>query len=190
NIFDKVFRGVYEEEIREFDIGDIAKEYHEGFEKLKEQYNRLLGRYNSQKGHFAEYAILDRLRIHGREHNEFLKSITRNLPGDFNFSDYSLVWKYNSSPEYAKDFSVDIFARAQSPGDYSVIGEVKNRDLKKFSREEAVQFQVKYEEIKKIENLERAVGFVFSRCGFTEEAEEYCKEKGIACSDDERWVGD
>jgi hypothetical protein len=188
NIFDKVFRGVYEAEIQEFDVGDIAKEYHEGFEKFKEQYKQLLGRYNRQKGHFAEYAILDRLRIHGREHNEFLKSITRNLPGDFNFSEYSWVWKYNSSPEFAKDFSVDIFARALSPGDYSIIGEVKNRDLKKFSKEEAIQFQVKYEEIKKIENLERAVGFVFSRCGFTEEAEEYCKEKGIACSDDDRWL--
>jgi hypothetical protein len=25
---------------------------------------------------------------------------------------------------------------------------------------------------------------IFSRCGFTAEAEEYCKEKGIACSED------
>ncbi|MCU0286926.1 MAG: hypothetical protein MUF15_11065 [Acidobacteria bacterium] len=188
NIFDKVFRGVYEEEIREFDIRTIGKEYYEGLEKLKKEYNQLLGRYNSQKGHFAEYSILDRLLVHGREHNNLLKSITRYLPGDFNFSDFSRVWKYNSSPEYAKDFSVDIFARAQSPGDYSIICEVKNRDLKKFSKEEAVRFQVKYEEIKKIENLDKAVGFIFSRCGFTKEAEEYCKEEGIACSDDERWL--
>lgn len=188
NIFDKVFRGVYEEEIRKFDIKTIGKEYHEGFEKLKKDYYQLLGRYNSRKGHFAEYSILERLRIHGREHNEFLKSITRFLPGDFNFSEYSRVWKYNSSPSFAKDFSVDIFARAQSPGDYSIIGEVKNRDLKKFSEDEAVQFLAKFEEIKKVEKLERVVGFVFSRCGFTGEAEEYCREKGIACSDDEQWL--
>jgi len=188
NIFDKVFRGVYEEEIRKFDVKTIGKEYHEGFEKLKEQYNRLLGRYNSRKGHFAEYCIQDRLRIHGREHNEFLKSITRYLPGDFNFREYSRVWKYNSSPEYAKDFSVDIFARAQSPGDYSIIGEVKSRDLKKFSKDEVVQFLGKFEEIKKVEKLERVVAFIFSRNGFTVEAEDYCKEKGIACSDDERWL--
>jgi hypothetical protein len=32
------------------------------------------------------------------------------------------------------------------------------------------------------------VGFIFSRSGFTAEAEEYCKEKGIACSEDERWL--
>ncbi len=188
NVFDKVFRGVYEKEIRNFDISTIGEEYHEGFEKLKEQYYQLLGRYNSRKGHFAEYCIQDRLRIHGCEHNEFLKSITRYLPGNFNFSEYSRVWKYNSSPEYAKDFSVDIFARAQSPGDYSIIGEVKSRDLKKISKDEAVQFLGKFEEIKKVEKLERVVGFIFSRNGFTGEAEEYCKEKGIACSDNERWL--
>jgi hypothetical protein len=25
---------------------------------------------------------------------------------------------------------------------------------------------------------------------FTKEAEEYCREKGIACSEDEKWLGD
>ncbi len=44
NIFDKVFRGVYEEEIRDFDIGVIKKEYREAFEKLKTQYHRLQGK--------------------------------------------------------------------------------------------------------------------------------------------------
>jgi hypothetical protein len=49
NIFDKVFRGVYEEEIREFDVKMISKEYREELEKLKEQYNRLLGRYSEDE---------------------------------------------------------------------------------------------------------------------------------------------
>jgi hypothetical protein len=35
----------------------------------------------------------------------------------------------------------------------------------------------------------KAVGFIYSRCGFTAEAETYCREKGIACSEDERWLG-
>jgi hypothetical protein len=89
---------------------------------------------------------------------------------------------------YTKSFSVDIFARAESPGDYSIIGEVKSREVKKFSREEAVSFERKFAEVKKLENIERAVGFIFSRCGFTKDAEDYCKEKGIACSEDERWL--
>jgi hypothetical protein len=43
--------------------------------------------------------------------------------------------------------------------------------------------------MEKQERIDRAVGFIFSRSGFTQEAEEYCKENGIACSDDERWLG-
>jgi hypothetical protein len=83
---------------------------------------------------------------------------------------------------------VDIFARAQSPGDYSIIGEVKSREVKKFSKDEAVHFLGKFEKIKKMETLERVISFIFSRSGFTAEAEEYCREKGIACSEDERWL--
>jgi hypothetical protein len=37
-------------------------------------------------------------------------------------------------------------------------------------------------------NLERVVGFIFSRTRFTAEAEDYCREKGIAWSEDDRWL--
>jgi hypothetical protein len=188
NIFDKVFRGVYEEEILKFDAKVIRKEYNEELEKEKMRYKRLLGKYNWQKGYFAEYLLLDRLRLHGRNNNKFLKSITRYLPADFDFCDYSRVWRYDSSPEYAKGFSVDIFARPINAGDYAIIGEVKSRDTRKFSKEELVAFERKYSEVKKFENIDRAVGFIFSRGGFTRDAEEYCRGKGIACSEDERWL--
>jgi hypothetical protein len=188
NIFDKVFRGVYEEEIREFDVRMIKKEYSEELENLKKQYNTLLGKFNFQKGYFAEYVILDRLKLHARKNNDLLKSITRYLPGDFNFCDYSRVWRYDSSPEYSRSFSVDIFARSQFPADYSIVGEVKSRDLKRFSKDEVITFEKKFAEVKKMENIERVQGFIFSRSGFTKEAEDYCKEKGIACSENERWL--
>jgi len=42
--------------------------------------------------------------------------------------------------------------------------------------------------VKKVEKIARAVGFIFSRSGFTAEADAYCREKGIACSEDERWL--
>jgi hypothetical protein len=85
NIFDKVFRGVYEKEIREFDVKVIKEEYIKELEELKKQYKSLLGKYHSRKGYYTEYLILEQLRLHAREKNELLKSITRNLPGDFNF---------------------------------------------------------------------------------------------------------
>ena len=41
---------------------------------------------------------------------------------------------------------------------------------------------------KKLEKINLAMGFIFSRSGFTKEAEVYCREKGIACSEDEKWI--
>ncbi|MCP4151762.1 MAG: hypothetical protein GY757_28720, partial [bacterium] len=188
NIFDKVFRGVYEEEIHEFDVRLIRQEYNLELEKQRKQYLSLLGKHNYQKGYLAEYVILDQLKFHAITKNELLKSITRYLPGDFNFCDYSRVWRYHSSPEYQKSFTVDIYARSRAAGDYSIIGEVKCRESKKFSRDEAEKFLVKLKEIKKMENLELVTGFVFSRTGFTKDAETYCRDNGIACSDDDRWL--
>jgi len=52
-----------------------------------------------------------------------------------------------------------------------------------------VEFERKFSEVKRQEKIERAVGFIFSCSGFIQEAEDYCKEKGIAFSDDERWLG-
>jgi len=65
---------------------------------------------------------------------------------------------------------------------------VKSREVKKFSRDEVLGFEKKFVEVKAREDIGRAVGFIFSRCGFTVEAEAYCREKGIACSEDERWL--
>jgi hypothetical protein len=189
SIFDKVFRGVYEKDIRNFDPKVIREEYSTELKEEKKRYKILLGKFNWLKGYHGEFLILERL-LQARKNNELLKSITRYLPADFEFRDYSRVWKYHSSPEYAKVFTVDIFARSLAADDYSIIGEVKNRELKRFSLEEIKEFEVKFAEIKKLENLEQkaVIGFIFSRSGFTKEAEEYCREKGIACSEDEKWL--
>jgi hypothetical protein len=47
----------------------------------------------------------------------------------------------------------------------------------------------KLAEVKRQKKIERVVGFIFSRSGFTGEAEDYCREMGIACSEDEMWLG-
>ncbi|MCP4152793.1 MAG: hypothetical protein GY757_33985 [bacterium] len=188
NIFDKVFRGVYQEEIESFEPGQIKKEYREAFEELKKKYLRLQGAYNYHKGYFAEYLLLDQLRYHGLEKNALLKSITNNLPPDFNFREYESVWSYRFATEYGRGSAIDIFARSKSPTDYSIVGEVKNRDKKKFSKDEAAAFKEKIEALKDREKLERVMGFVFSRKGFTKEAEAYCRKNGIAYTADEGWL--
>ncbi|MCX6580128.1 MAG: hypothetical protein NT166_08080 [Candidatus Aminicenantes bacterium] len=195
NIFDKVFRGVYQKEIDHFEPGEkifdpeqIKEEYQKTLNEQKAAYYKLQGKYNYHKGYYAEYAIVDQLMYHGHEKNALLKSLTHNLPPGFGFCEYRSVWKYTAVVEYGRGLSVDILARAKSPGDYSIIGEVKNRDTKKFSREEAVAFLEKFERIKEIENLSPVLGFIFSRKGFVKEAEDYMIEKGIAYTDDEQWL--
>ncbi|MCP5101846.1 MAG: hypothetical protein GY950_00620 [bacterium] len=188
NIFDKVFRGVYQKEIDHFDPRKLNEEYQEAFTELKKQHDYLKGKLNYQKGYFAEYVILDQLRYHAEAKNKRLKEITRNLPPDFNYCKYSHVWTYHAAVEYSRNFSVDILARAKSPGDYSIIGEVKNRDTKKFSKEEAAVFLEKFDWIKENESLSPVIGFIFSRKGFTTEAETYLQQKGIAYTDDEQWL--
>ena len=51
NIFDKVFPGIYQDEIEHFDVGDIKEEYALSFEKLNQQYRSLQGKYNSREGY-------------------------------------------------------------------------------------------------------------------------------------------
>ena len=65
---------------------------------------------------------------------------------------------------------------------------MKSRDVKKFSKDEVVEFENKFAEVKKAEKIERVRGFIFSRNGFTKDAEAYCRKQRIACSEDERWL--
>ena len=55
----------------------------------------------------------------------------------------------------------------------------------KSGKEEMKNLAAKFVQVKKRENLVRVVGFIYSRTGFTPEAEVYCKVNGNACSEDE-----
>lgn len=189
NIFDKVFRGVYQKEIEAFDAKDIVNEYKTLLEEATKKYQSLLGKHNYQKGYFAEFILIHRLKYDAYKNSEYFKSITFNLPDDFEFVDYKSVWRYKVTPEYSREMDIDIFAHAKENG-YSIIGEVKNRETKTFDIEEAKFFYNKINELKTIENLKRYVGFVFSRSGFTNNAKEFCLQNGIAYSCDEQWLSE
>ncbi|HLC16412.1 MAG TPA: hypothetical protein VJL89_09330 [Thermodesulfovibrionia bacterium] len=187
NIFDKVFRGVYQKEIDSFDENEIHNEYKAMYETMKAKYNQLLGQFNYHKGYYAEYYIIRQLQFHAYKHNALFKSITNNLPCDFDFVQCRHVWSYSASLIYSKDIKADILARPIDTG-YALIGEVKNRDSKKFSIDEARNFHGKMREIIALEKLDKAIGFVFSRQGFTDEARDYLIENAIAYTNDERWL--
>ncbi|MEZ4529270.1 MAG: hypothetical protein R2941_25455, partial [Desulfobacterales bacterium] len=189
NIFDKVFRGVYQAEIEAFDEKEIRNEYKALFEESQRKYHQLLGKMNRSKGAYAEYLIINRLRFHAFRDSEKFMAVIRNLPDDFRFTEYESVWTYRSSPIAKRDLLIDIFARAKE-GECSLIGEVKYRDTKKFSKEEAEEFLKKIQVLKEMESVPKSVGIVFSLNGFTKEALDFLKEHGMAWTEDECWLGD
>lgn len=188
NIFDKVFRGVYQKEITEFDPKELTNEYKALFKKSQKKYNLLSGKYNREKGLFAEFLVINQLRTQAFKHNNVFLSFTHNLPDDFQFSEYLSVWTYKASPIEKRELNIDIFARAEDEH-YSLICEVKNR-IKKFSKKESEEFLSKMNALKEMENIEKSIGFVFSITGFTDDALDFFKENQIAWSMDDRWLGD
>ena len=188
NIFDKVFRGVYQKDIEVFDTQELTNEYKALYHKAKQKYQALLGRFNQTKGLLAEFVIINQLRLHAHQKPEYFASITHNLPQDFQFVEYEHVWSYKTAWPDKQDIWIDIFARTGKEG-YSLIGEVKNRTTKPFALDEAIEFVKKAGILQEREQVAKAVLFVFSRKGFTRDVLEYFREHGIAYSDDERWLG-
>lgn len=187
NIFDKVFRGIYADDIHAFDPREISNEYKALYEQAQQAYHKLLGRFNQTKGLLAEFVIINHLRLHAHRTPEAFTAITHNLPEDFRFVEYEHVWSYKTARPDHQDIWIDIFARAAGEA-YSLIGEVKNRTTKPFSRNEAVEFLNKARTLQDWEPIGKAVLFVFSRNGFTHEVVPYFLEHGVAYSDDERWL--
>ncbi len=187
NIFDKVFRGKYAEDIEAFDPAEITAEYKALFEKIRMKYKQLSGEYGHFKGKFAEFIIIRHLARRAYKENRLFKSMLKNLPEDFRFDEYESVWSWSASPIYKQDVQVDIFAHAKKEG-YSLIGEVKNREKIKFSHKEAVQFKEKADVLMKLEGVPKAQLVVISPAGFTETAIACFKENKMAWSDDKRWM--
>jgi len=185
NIFDKVFRGVYADEIESFDPKDITNEYKAIIENLQRNNKRLQGEYSHFKGKFAEYRIIDNLRYRVKENQPRFRKMINGLPKNFEFVEYENIWSYSASPIHKRDIQVDIFARAKED-EYSLIGEVKHRKAK-FTVKEAEAFFKKAGELMELESVKKAVLFVFSVSGFHKNTLEYLKKQGIAWTDNKNW---
>jgi len=74
NIFDKVFRGIYQNEIENFDVKDIKNEYEQSLKYWKQKYHRLQSKYIYRQGYFAGLRKAEFLTGHRRntEKEEFI----------------------------------------------------------------------------------------------------------------------
>ncbi len=186
NIFDKVFRRSYSDDIDKFVTEEAPGEYMALFDDIRKRYKKLSGRHSRYKGAFAEFMIIHHLIYDVCKKGELYKSLMNNLPDDFRFVEYKEVRGCHSPPLHEPEFQIDVLARAKGDG-YSLIGEVKNRKAK-FSVKEAEEFSEKAGELIRLENISKAVLFVFSVNGFFKNTLAYMKKHGIAWTSDKRWL--
>ena len=140
NIFDKIFRSEYGDDIDDFVSGGAKNEYKVMYEVLMKKYKSLSGEHNRYKGAYAEFVIIQHLKFEAANNNQLYQSMMSNLPTDFEFVPYKTVWSYHSPPLYKPQFQIDVFAKATLTRAYSLIGEVKHRETTKFSLKEAQTF--------------------------------------------------
>ncbi|ETR70368.1 MAG: hypothetical protein OMM_03288 [Candidatus Magnetoglobus multicellularis str. Araruama] len=189
NIFDKVFMGEYGNDVDDFDTKEITQTYQRMIDDIQKKYRQLLGKYNQKMGLYTEYVLIDQLMYSAHKNSDYFKSLTHNLPQNFEFVKYERVWSYKASPVLRNDFQVDIFAKANE-GTYSIIGEVKRRSTQKFSLKEARLFFEKIETLIQMEGLDKTwvQAFVYSVNGFYKNALTFMKKNGIAWCDDSNWL--
>ena len=187
NIFDKIFRSLYADDIDNFIIKEASDEYRQLFEDIMQKYKSLSGEYNRYKGAYAEFVISSQLKNKAFKHPDLFLSMMNNLPENFEFTEYKSVWEYHSPPLFEPEFQIDVFARAEEEK-YSLIWEVKNRKTTKFSLKEAEDFMKKVHELTELEKVESFLPVVFSLAGFYHNAIEFLEKNQIAWSDDARWL--
>ncbi len=186
NIFDKVFRRSYADDIDTFVTTEAPNEYKALFDAILTKHKSLQGTYNRYKGAFAELVICHHLRYHVFQHPDIFLPLLHNLPEGFAFVEYESVRSYHSPPLHQPEFQIDLFARATS-GHYSLIGEIKNRQ-EKFLLKEANAFVDKAQALMRVEQVGKAVLCVISAGGFFKNTLEYLTEQQIAYTDDPRWL--
>ncbi len=186
NLFDKIFRSKYSDDIENFVIQEAPAEYQTLLETMQARYSRLEGRYNRYKGAFAEFMICNHLRNNAHQDNVRFQAMLTNSPDDFEFVRYERVWSFASPPLEKPEFQVDIWARPKEPG-YAIIGEVKNRKAK-FSVKEAAVFLAKAQKLQALEKIDKAVRCVFSLGGFYQNTISFFHAHDMAYSDDSRWL--
>ncbi len=139
NMYDKIFHGIYQKEITSFKPDEIFNEYQKKFLEREKQSTQLQGKFNYQKVYFAKLVSIRQFFYAVAKKNNFFKSITHHLPDNFNFVTYQNVWPYQSSAIQLTVLTLDFLAQVKGT-DYSVLVEVKNRTIQKFSQEEAIAF--------------------------------------------------
>jgi hypothetical protein len=187
NIFDKVFRRSYSNDIAKFITEEAPNEYQELIDKWEEKYRQTKGELNLYKGKYLEFMVWNHLK-NAHKNQEWYKNMLLGLPDEFVYDEYKQILSYTAPPLNPVQFQIDVYAKPKLDG-YALIGEVKNRRKDApFTIDEANAFMKKAEELIKIEKIKKTILFVVSMGGFRNNALDFIKNSGVAWSSDDRWL--
>jgi len=189
DIFYKVFRYRYQEEIDNFSIEEIEKaEYRkqtERIEELQAELKTIKGRGKYNKGHYLEYILSKYLKFSKYKENRLkLKDVVENYQMGAEFSDYQQVKNRIINLEGGRQHEIDIYAKSKQEGQDLYI-EVKNWQ-QPVGRDEVEKFIQAVQDIHEIEN-EHGYFIYYSLNGFTQVAKELLRKNNIMYSYREIW---
>jgi len=189
NIFYKVFRYRYQEEIDNFPLEKIEEEElikeQERIQELKTELRTVKGREKYNKGYYLEYVLTKYLKFGKfKENNIELKDVVENYQLGAKFTDYQQVKNCFINLEGGRSHQVDICALSKEEGQDLYI-EVKNWE-EVVGTNEVKRFIDTVQDIRKIKG-KQGFFFFYAMNGFTQGAKELLIKYDIMYSYNEKW---
>lgn len=184
DIFYKVFRYRYEEEIEKFPLEEIEKEeYNRQLQRIKElevMLKSVRGKEKYYQGHFLEYVMIRYLKFGEFKKGKIsLKEIVDNYQSGAEFTDYQEV-----KPQNGRQHEIDIWAHSQKKGQDLYI-EVKNWQQPVTERE-IEGFVEAVNDIRVMEENQHYFIY-YALNGFEKKVEELLKKNNIMYADWNKW---
>ena len=189
DIFYKVFRYKYQEEIDNFSLEEIEKDEYriqmERIEELESKLKSVKGKEKYNKGHYLEYILTKYLKF-GKYKEDRLKleDVVENYQLSAKFTDYQQVKNHIVNLEGGRRHEIDVYAKSTQNGQDLHI-EVKNwqQAIGKNEIEKFVQL------VQELRGMEDRQGYYiyYALNGFTKEAEELLSENNIMYSCNNKW---
>ncbi|MDI3312173.1 MAG: hypothetical protein QJR05_12215 [Thermoanaerobacterium sp.] len=189
DIFYKVFRYKYEEEIDNFPLEKILDEEREKelmqIEALQKEIKSLKGREKYYKGHILEYVLMKYLKFEQyKKENATLKDKVYNSIQGAEFTRYQEVKPYKVMLEGGREHEVDIWAKSYDEGKDLFI-EVKSWE-RSISKSDTEKFVKTVEDMKTLGI--KGYFIYYSLNGFEDDAKKYLNENGIMYADKKSWA--
>ncbi|NPV53055.1 MAG: hypothetical protein HPY71_05980 [Firmicutes bacterium] len=188
DIFYKVFRYKYEEEIENLPLEDALAEERKRqkaeIEKLRRELRGLKGLYGYHKGHILEYLLMRYLRFEEyKKEGDRLRDKVYNYQEGAEFTSYREVKSARINLEGGREYEINIWAKSLEEGQDLIIN-VKGHERK------AGQGEV--EELLKVKETADRLGMkgyyiFYSSSGFDDNARELLRQNKIMYADRESW---